>query len=345
MHPGGGAVSHGVGAFIAGCSGLVLTPAERAFFAETRPFGFILFARNIADPGQVRRLTGDLRQAVGRKAPILIDQEGGRVQRLRPPHWRAWAPALDQIAAAGPEMAARSMYLRARLIASELSELGIDVDCAPVADIARPETHEILKNRCYGTDPSAVIDCARATAEGLLAGGVLPVVKHIPGHGRASADSHLHLPRVTTGAPELEASDFAVFRALCDQPMAMTAHVVYDALDPDRPATVSPLAIATIREDIGFTGFLMSDDVSMQALSGSIGDRARASIAAGCDAVLHCNGDMDEMTEVAGACGTLKGAAAERAARALACRRPPEPFDAAAAASALDGMLGKIAHG
>ncbi|ARC88994.1 beta-N-acetylhexosaminidase [Rhodovulum sp. MB263] len=338
-------MSDGLGAFIAGCSGLALTPAEQAFFAETRPFGFILFARNVADPDQLRRLTRDLRQTVGRDAPILIDQEGGRVQRLRPPHWRSWAPAFDQIAAAGPEGAARSMYLRARLIACELSVLGIDVDCAPVADIARPETHEILKNRCYGTDPSLVIACARATAEGLLAGGVLPVIKHIPGHGRASADSHLHLPRVKTGAQELQATDFSVFRALSDQPMAMTAHVVYDALDPDRPATVSPAAIAAIRDEIGFGGFLMSDDVSMQALSGGIAERSRASIAAGCDAVLHCNGDMDEMAEVAGACGTLTGPAAERAARALACRRPPEPFDPAVALAELHGLLGTAAHG
>ncbi|RBO52737.1 beta-N-acetylhexosaminidase [Rhodovulum sp. BSW8] len=345
MHPGGGPVNHGVGAFIAGCSGPSLTPTERAFFARTRPFGFILFARNIDEPEQVRSLTRDLRQAVGRKAPILIDQEGGRVQRLRPPHWRPWAPALDQITVAGPAHAARSMYLRARLIAFELSMLGIDVDCAPVADIARPETHDILKNRCYGTEPKSVIACARATAEGLLEGGVLPVIKHIPGHGRATADSHLRLPRVKANWTALEVTDFAVFQALAGMPMAMTAHVVYDAIDPDLPATISPRAIAMIRRGIGFGGFLMSDDVSMKALSGTIAERSRASIQAGCDAVLHCNGDMAEMEEVAEASGTLTGAAADRAARALARRRPPQPIDVTAVATELYGLLEKAAHG
>lgn len=329
------------GAFILGCSGPALTAAERRFFAEANPLGFILFARNCRDPAQLRALTDALRDAVGRAAPILIDQEGGRVQRLTPPHWRAWPPAADQIAAVGPQHAARAMFLRARLIARELNWVGIDVNCAPVADIARPETHEVLKNRCYGTEPGPVVRIARAVAEGLLEGGVLPVLKHIPGHGRATVDSHRALPRVKAPMAALERTDFAPFKALSDLPMGMTAHVVFDALDPERPATTSPEAIAFIRKDLGFDGFLMSDDISMQALSGTIARRCEASLLAGCDAVLHCNGNLAEMEAVAEASGALSERGAARAARALARRRPPVPTDIAALVAELDALSGK----
>jgi len=312
------------GAFISGCAGPALTPDEAAFFRDADPWGFILFARNVESPGQLRRLTGDLRAAVGRDAPVLIDQEGGRVARLGPPHWRAWPAPRDEVGAAGPARAARAMYLRYRLIAAELRAAGIDVNCAPVADIATPATHPFLRNRCYGETAGAVAAIARAVADGLADGGVLPVLKHIPGHGRATADSHLALPRVAAPPAELEAGDFAAFRALADLPMAMTAHVVFDALDPDLPATLSPLAIEAIRGTIGFAGLLMTDDISMGALAGPVGARAAAARAAGCDLVLHCNGEPAEMAAVAEAAGALDGAAAARAARALAARRPPD---------------------
>ncbi|MGC9420452.1 MAG: beta-N-acetylhexosaminidase [Rhodovulum sp.] len=329
------------GAYILGCSGPALTAAERSFFAAANPLGFILFSRNIKEPAQLRSLTDALRETVGRNAPILIDQEGGRVQRLNPPHWRPWAPAADQIAAVGPQHAARSMFLRSRLIARELHWMGIDVNCAPLADIARPETHAVLKNRCYGTEPGPVAKIARAVADGLSEGGVPPVLKHIPGHGRATVDSHLALPRVKTPMAALDGSDFAAFKALADLPLGMTAHVVYDALDPDRPATTSPEAIGFIRKELGFDGFLMTDDISMQALSGDIADRCTAGLKAGCDAVLHCNGNLAEMEAVAMASGTLREKGAARAARALARRRPPVPTDIAALVAELDALLGK----
>ncbi|MBN2905450.1 MAG: glycoside hydrolase family 3 protein [Rhodobacteraceae bacterium] len=335
----------GAGACLLGCAGPVLSEAERRFFADARPLGFILFARNIQTPDQLRALTGALRATVGFDAPILIDQEGGRVQRLGPPHWRQWDPALDRITALGPEHAPRYMYLRARLIAADLAALGIDTNCAPLADLARPETHPILKNRCYGFTPEAVIAAARATAQGLLEGGVLPVLKHIPGHGRATVDSHLGLPRVTAPRAVLEAEDFAPFRALADLPMAMTAHIVFDAIDAQAPITTSPAGIALIRQDLGFDGLLMSDDISMQALTGSIGARCVASLAAGCDVVLHCNGDLSEMEEVASHSGALSVEAAARAARALALRQPPAPSDGAALTAELEAMLRETRDG
>lgn len=303
-------------ACILGCAGPVLARPEAARLRALDPWGFILFLRNIETPAQVARLVADLRAAVGRDAPVLIDQEGGRVQRLTPPRWRAWPPPLDPVP--GDRVAA--FAARGRAIAAELAALGIDVNCAPVADIAGPRTHPFLRNRCAGTDAATVAACARAMAEGLLAGGVLPVVKHLPGHGRARADSHADLPRVTVAAEVLHATDFAPFRALADLPLAMTAHVVFDALDPDRPATLSPAAIAAIRDDIAFDGLLMTDDISMGALSGPVGARAAAAVAAGCDVVLHCNADAAEAEAVAEGAGTLSGRAAARAAAALARR-------------------------
>ncbi|PCD77630.1 beta-N-acetylhexosaminidase [Thioclava arenosa] len=324
------------GATIFGCAGLELGAAEAAFFREADPWGFILFARNIDTPEQVAQLTSSLREAVGRDAPVLIDQEGGRVQRLRAPHWREWLPPLDQALAARDP--ARSFWLRARLQAAELRALGIDVNCAPTCDIAGPETHPFLRNRCFGTTPEAVISGARATAEGLLAGGVLPVIKHIPGHGRATADSHKDLPVVTAPRAELEALDFAPFRALAGLPLAMTAHIRFTALD-DAPATQSPALIRLIREEIGFGGLLMTDDISMEALSGSVASRARASLAAGCDVILHCNGERPEMEAIAAEAGRLAPAAAARAAAALGARKSPGSIDMAALEAELEACL------
>ena len=318
------------GAAIFGCAGPVLSPAEATFFRTADPWGFILFARNIESAAQVIRLTNDLRAAVGRDAGVLIDQEGGRVQRLRPPLARDWLPPLDQVRASPRDRAARGLYLRYRIIAAELRGLGIDANCAPVADIAGPGTHPFLRNRCLGETAAEVAAHARAVAEGLAGGGVVPALKHAPGHGRAGTDSHKGLPRVTATRAELEATDFAPFAALADLPMAMTAHVVYPALDPDRPATLSPVVIDLLRHRIGLTGLLLTDDISMGALSGSVAARSAAARAAGCDIVLHCNGDAAEMAAVADAAGTLEGAAAARADAALAARHSPAPVDMAA---------------
>ena len=319
-------------AAILGCAGAQLGADERAFFREADPWGFILFGRNVETPDQLRRLTAELRAAVGRDCVILIDQEGGRVQRLRAPYWREWLPPLEQPGGA------RGHWLRARLMAEELRAVGLDGNCAPTCDVAGPQTHPFLRNRCLGTDPQTVAVLARALAQGLLAGGVLPVMKHMPGHGRATADSHLHLPVVTASAAELEA-DFAPFRALNDLPMGMTAHIRFTALD-DAPATQSARMIGLIRQHIGFDGLLMTDDIAMQALSGGMGARAEASIAAGCDLVLHCNGDPAEMAQVVAGAGALGSEAVRRAAAALARRQAPEPVDIAALDAELGALLG-----
>ena len=324
-------------ATILGLAGPTLGPDEAAFFRAADPWGFILFARNVEDPAQLTRLTSDLRAAVGRDCPILVDQEGGRVQRLRAPHWREYLPPLDQVAAAGPH-AARSLWLRARLIAEELRAVGIDANCAPTADIAGADTHPFLRNRCFGSDAATVIAHARTTAEGLLAGGVLPIIKHMPGHGRATADSHHDLPLVDADADTLFAKDFKVFEALADLPLAMTSHVCYTAFDA-APATQSAVMVDLMRGKIGFDGLLMTDDLSMQALAGSIGERAARAMAAGCDIALHCNGKMPEMQEVVAAAGTLSPQADARAARALTWRRAPEPADIPALLAELAEML------
>jgi beta-N-acetylhexosaminidase len=317
----------GARAVILGCAGPGLGEAERRFFGAADPWGFILFARNIETPAQVRRLTADLRASVGRDAPVLIDQEGGRVARMRRPDWREWAPALEACERLPDRDArTRAMYLRYRLIAGELRAVGIDVNCAPVLDVARPETHAVIRDRCYGADPAQVAAVGRAVADGLVAGGVLPVMKHVPGHGRATRDSHLDLPVVAADRAGL-AADFAPFRALADLPMAMTAHVLYPALDADLPATLSPLVLRLVREEIGFGGLLMTDDLSMQALRGSLADRVERAIAAGCDVGLHCSGDPAEMAEVAEAAPPLVGAALTRAEAALARRRPDDASD------------------
>ena len=330
------------GAAIFGLAGAALAPAEAAFFRAADPWGFILFARNVETPDQLRRLTDALRACVGRDAPILIDQEGGRVQRLRAPHWREWLAPLDQATVAGAG-AARSFWLRYRLIAAELSAAGIDVNCAPTCDIAGPRTHPFLHNRCLGSDPAQVIANARASAEGLLAGGVLPVIKHMPGHGRAEADSHLNLPVVDAAPDDLMRNDFAPFAALVDLPLGMTAHIRFPALD-DAPATQSAIVIEMIRDRIGFQGLLMTDDIAMQALSGPVAERTEKSLAAGCDLVLHCNGDLPEMEAVATAAGTLNIAAATRADAALARRVAPAPVDIAALEAEFETLLAGEVH-
>jgi beta-N-acetylhexosaminidase len=329
------------GATILDADGLRLSAEEKAFFRDVNPFGFILFARNLDTPDQIRALCADFREAVGREAPITIDQEGGRVQRLLPPLARQWLPPLEHVAKAG-EGAERAMYLRYRLIADELRGLGIDSNCAPMVDLAGPQTHAFLKNRCYGSEPDTVALLGRAVADGMLAGGVLPVLKHIPGHGRAMQDSHFDLPHVSVNAEALDDTDFAPFRALNDLPMAMTAHLVYDALDA-APATISPRMIALIREQIGFDGLLMTDDISMKALSGSLGDLPRAAIAAGCDVILHCNGTLAERAEVAEAAGEMSGAAQTRAEAALAARLEPTELDIPACEADLHRLMsGKV---
>ncbi|PLL13313.1 beta-N-acetylhexosaminidase [Tabrizicola sp. TH137] len=336
-------MSFGQGAAIFGCSGPVLTRDEAAFFREADPFGFILFARNVETPDQVRRLTDDLRAATGHDAPILVDQEGGRVQRLRAPHWREWLPPLDQVAQSAAQ-AARGMAIRSRIIAHELRAVGIDANCAPCCDLASENTHPFLRNRCYGSDPAEVAAIARAVAEAHLAGGVLPVMKHMPGHGRSTADTHHDLPTVTASAETLDRTDFAPFRALRDMPLAMTAHVVFAAFDPDRPATQSPAMIDVIRNRIGFGGLLMTDDLNMQALSGTLASRAAAARAAGCDIALHCKGDLAEMEAVAAVAGTLDTASRGRAAAALALRRSPDPVDIAALEDDLAAILRGSTH-
>ncbi|MGI3184959.1 glycoside hydrolase family 3 N-terminal domain-containing protein [Nioella aestuarii] len=326
-------------ATIFGCLGPHLSRAEASFFAEVDPVGFILFARNVDTPEQVVRLTGALRDAVGWQAPIFVDQEGGRVQRLRAPQWREWMPPLDQVMAAGPDRAARSMYLRSLLIGREHLALGIDGNCAPCADIARADTHPFLRNRCYGEDLATVVENSRAVAEGLADAGVFPVVKHLPGHGLATRDSHHDLPQVTASRGELEKTDFAAFRALNDLNWGMSAHLVFEEIDADAPATLSLAMIQVIREEIGFDGLLMTDDLSMNALPGGIAARAAGAIAAGCDVVLHCNGKPEEMAEVAAAAGRLGEAASKRLERALGRRRAPVDMTDDAALAELNALL------
>jgi beta-N-acetylhexosaminidase len=335
-------------ALIAGCSGPELTPDERAFFRDARPWGFILFKRNIESPEQVRALTGALRDTVGAAdAPILVDQEGGRVQRLGPPHWRRYPPgrAYGRASPEDPLMGREMARLGARLIADELLSVGINVDCLPVLDVPVPGAHDIIGDRAYAEEPAAVAVLGRAAAEGLLAGGVLPVIKHMPGHGRAGADSHEALPVVQASRKELEEIDFEPFRVLADMPLAMTAHVVYTALDPEHPATTSRVVMEEIiRGHIGYDGLVMTDDLSMHALSGSFRGRAEAAFAAGCDMALHCNGSMEEMSAVAEAAPVLAGDALRRANAALArITHDPEPLDPVDARARLDSALAMIA--
>lgn len=333
-------------AFITGVSGPELSTDERAFLRAERPWGFILFKRNIEIPAQVSSLVQELRNSINSPdAPILIDQEGGRVQRLAPPHWPVYPPgaAFGALYDIAPELGLHAARLSSRLIAADLSDLGITVDCLPLADVPVAGSDAVIGNRAYGTEPGKVAAIARAATEGLQQGGVLPVLKHIPGHGRATADSHFRLPTVDTPRDELNRTDFAAFQPLADLPIAMTAHVVFSALDPAHPATTSATIIRqVIRGVIGFQGLLMSDDVSMNALAGSIAERTRAIVNAGCDMVLHCNGKLDEMREVAAETPELTGEALVRAKRALASRKQPEPLDRQAARAELEALINRV---
>jgi len=337
-------------AAIFGCAGPRLGDEERAFFRQSDPYGFILFARNVETPEQVRALVRDLRDAVGRDdAPVLIDQEGGRVQRLKPPHWRAAPPGrrFGEALLRDAKTAEQGAEANARLIAADLTDLGIDVDCLPLLDVPVPGAHDIIGDRAFGEMPEVVIALGRAVCRGLRAGGVMPIVKHIPGHGRARSDSHLELPVVDAALAELRATDFAPFKALAGEACwAMTAHVVYSAIDRSAPATLSAKVIGeVIRGEIGFDGPLISDDLSMKALSGDFAGRTRGALAAGCDLVLHCNGDMAEMAAVAGACAPLTDRAAARLARAAAGLQKPAPVDRAALLAEIEGLIAATARG
>jgi beta-N-acetylhexosaminidase len=330
-------------AFIAGLAGLTLSASERAFLREAAPWGLIIFKRNVSTKQQVTELTRSFRDALGWEAPVLVDQEGGRVQRLDPPHWPAYPPGArygelyDREAATG----IASARLAGHLIASDLAAVGIDVDCLPLADVPVAGSDAVIGDRAYGSEPGKVAAIAAAIAQGLMAGGVLPVLKHLPGHGRAKADSHHQLPVVDTDRATLESTDFAAFKPLAGLPLGMTAHVVFSAIDPVAPATTSVTMVReVIRGFIGFKGLLMSDDISMGALSGTLAERSRAAIAAGCDVVLHCNGDLAEMGAVAGSVPELAGDAARRAEAALSQRSAPERFDVDAARELFARMVG-----
>tara|TARA_B100000676_G_C18043523_1_gene826500 strand:- start:362 stop:1372 length:1011 start_codon:yes stop_codon:yes gene_type:complete len=326
------------------CAGHHLTDDERAFFKDANPFGFILFADNINTPDQIRALTESLRETVGRDdAPILIDQEGGRVARLTPPQWRSAPPAkvFGDLALGDMEAARRAAEINARLIASELYDLGINVDCAPVLDLSIPGAHDVIGDRSFGSDPDLVIVIARAFADGLMAGGVLPMIKHVPGHGRAMADSHKELPTINLPRAELETTDFAPFKGLSDMPLAMTAHILFPQIDPERPATVSPLIIEEIvRGYIGFEGLVVSDDVTMAALSGTDRERAEQTRKAGCDIVLHCYADLPQMQEIASGSGELSEESASRFENARKrIADDPQTLDTTALSGELDELL------
>lgn len=333
---------------IFGVKGLELSAQERAFFEQVRPFGFILFSRNIENKDQVKTLCAAMRAVTGRAdTPILIDQEGGRVARLRPPHWRKCPPAktFSDLCVANAETAARATYLNARLIAEELMEIGINVDCAPMLDILFPEAHEIVGDRAFGTTTEQIIALGKAMAEGLRDGGVMPIIKHIPGHGRAMVDSHESLPVVHAPHAELSTTDFVPFKALKEIPWAMTAHITYTAID-DQPATLSAKTIAVIREEIGFNGLLLTDDLSMKALTGNFEQRTRASLAAGCDIILHCNGDMAEMEPIAKGLSETSKETLARIARGSAwlnAKQKPDAQNANSLHSELTKLIGEAA--
>ncbi|MEO8558436.1 MAG: beta-N-acetylhexosaminidase [Rhodospirillales bacterium] len=338
-------------AAIFGCEGLTLKQQERDFFRSVDPFGFILFARNCDSPVQIAKLAHDLRDAIGRAdAPVLIDQEGGRVQRLKPPHWRQ-APAarrFGELYKRDPAAGREAVHLNMRLIAAELLPLGVDVDCVPLLDVPIEGAHDVIGHRAFASEPEVVADLGRVVAGTMLEMGIMPVIKHLPGHGRAGVDSHFDLPRVDTPMPTLQHTDFLPFKALCNMPWGMTAHVLYTAIDAQRPATTSAAVIdRVIRGWIGFDGLLLSDDLSMQALGGSLGERAAASIEAGCDVALHCNGKLDEMQQVAGAIAALTDKAMDRIARGQRQRNTAPAMPSAAEIAAwrqrLDSLLEKVA--
>ena len=333
-------------AFITGVAGLTLAADERDFLREAQPWGLIIFKRNVSTPSQVQELVLSFRDVVGWNAPVLVDQEGGRVQRLGPPHWPAYPPGAryGQIYDESKVLGLEAAQLAGRLIAEDLGARGIDVDCLPIADVPVAGSDPVIGDRAYGIEPGKVAAIAGAVARGLQQGGVLPVLKHLPGHGRAAADSHHKLPVVATDRETLEKTDFAAFRPLKDLPLGMTAHVVFSAIDPDAPATTSVTMVReVIRGFIGFQGLLMSDDISMNALSGTIAERSSAALGAGCDVVLHCNGDLNEMQQVAGEAPKLEGDAAKRADAALARRGPREAFDVEAGRASFNKIIARFA--
>jgi beta-N-acetylhexosaminidase len=334
-------------AFIIGLAGLTISARERAFLRQSSPWGLIIFRRNVSTPQQVAELTRSFRDILGWEAPVLVDQEGGRVQRLGPPHWPAYPAGAryGELYDREPEMGLAAARLAGHLLAADLRPLGIDVDCLPLADLAVAAADPVIGDRAYGHEPAKVAAISGAIAQGLQAGGVLPVLKHLPGHGRANADSHHNLPVVDTDRATLEATDFAAFRPLAGLPLGMTAHVVFSCIDEGAPATTSVTMVReVIRGFIGFQGLLMSDDISMGALSGTLAERSRAALAAGCDVVLHCNGNLEEMETVAGAVPELAGAARKRAEAALAARSAPEAFDVAAARALFARMIASPAQ-
>lgn len=331
-------------AVILGCAGTALTPDEQALFAAGRPFGFILFARNVADPAQLRGLIASLRAAVGRDdAPVLVDQEGGRVQRLRPPHWRA-APAAARfgaLAAIDASAAVEAVRFNYRLIGFEARAVGFDTVCAPVADVPVAGAHDVIGDRAFARDPALVARLAAAAVDGLSDVGVTAVMKHLPGHGRAGADSHLELPRVDVDRETLRRHDALPFHALrYAAPWAMTAHVLYPALDPERPGTISPTVLRFIREEIGFDGVLVSDDLAMKALGGTPEARVAAALSAGCDIALHCAGDLDTNRAILASAPRIAASGLARLARAAATRAPRVTPEPCRWAGRLDGVLG-----
>ena len=330
-------------AFAVGLSGLELTSPEADFLKQWRPWGVILFARNIATPLQVRMLSIDVRQALDAPdAPILIDQEGGRVQRLKPPNWRDYPPAarLGALFAKNREAGRRATWLHARLIAHDLNAIGINANCLPVLDVGDEATHKVIAERSYGADPATVAELGEVAFEGLKAGGVLGIMKHIPGHGRTRVDSHHQLPVVTATLDTLRANDFAPFKTLAHLPVAMSAHILFKTLDAHAPATFSPVIISkVIRTEIGFKGLLLSDDLSMNALSGTIAERATRALEAGCDIALHCNGKLNEMIAVANSAPVLDGPGLARARTVAAAMGEAVPLDLAAAVVEFDQLM------
>ena len=322
------------------------TADEKAFFKDVNPFGFILFARHCDTPESVKRQISELKSLLGRdRLPVLIDQEGGRVARLKPPHWPKYPPAkvFADMAKHDRDKAHKAVYLNARLIANDLYTLGITVDCAPLADLPVEGAHDIIGDRAFGTEASQVVYLARAMAMGLMEGGIVPILKHIPGHGRAFSDSHHELPVVEESLEVLRATDFVPFKALSNLPMAMTAHVKYTAIDDKHMATQSKAAIDLIRGELGFKGLLMSDDISMKAMEGNLGERARTSLAAGCDVVLHCNATLQEKQEAMKGVTALEGESLLRAERSMASVKVPKTFDHDQARHALENLLAEYA--
>jgi beta-N-acetylhexosaminidase len=335
-----------IAAAIFDTQGPTMTAEEKAFFRDLNPFGYILFARHCTSPDEIRRQIGELKSLSGRdRLPVFIDQEGGRVARLKPPHWRKYPPAglFAQMARGNREQAHRATYLNARLIANDLYTLGITVNCAPLADLPVEGAHDIIGDRAFGRDAEQVIYLARAQAMGLMDGGIVPVLKHIPGHGRAAADSHDEVPEVTASLDELRRTDFVPFKALANLPMAMTAHVRYTAIDDAQVATLSKKVIATIRQEIGFNGLLMTDALDMKSLAAlPLDERARQALAAGCDLALHCNSSFKEKQQVARGVEELKGEALARAERAMASVKPPRTFDPEELRREFDSLISGI---